>query len=178
MTDTTLGHPPCLILPLTGLSGNMIYHGYVITLQLWYNKQSNYMSLWYITLDIVHPFFGLQHGFALGTQHYSALRHWLTPRWREIPFAPYRPPLPKMALAPAILHWGAVCPLSRVFWPPILRVMCNLQVSGSISFITIFHPIPPHIPPHTRSILSYSGLHFGHWLAGCFSRLKYVITVM
>ena len=71
---------------MAGLSGNsMIYHRYVTTLQLWYKKQSNYMSLLiYITLDTIHPFF-------LGTPRNTAA---LGIGWRSENPISHLPPAP------------------------------------------------------------------------------------
>jgi len=127
-----------------GLSGNMIYHRYVITLQLWYNKHSNYMSLWYITLDIVHPFFRLQHGLLSAPPTPQCPQHWLTPgkfcsRHTACPFPKWH-----NGLAPAIPYWGAVCHYPAFSGHSILRVMCNLSDSISLSpCSTPFHPIFP-----------------------------------
>ena len=130
--------------PPPGLSGNMIYYRYVITLQLWYNKQSNYMSLWYITLDIIHPFFGLQHGLLLAPPAPRRPRHWLTPRKFHLCHTAH--PFPKWhnGLAPAISYWGAVCHHPMFSGCSILHVMCNLSDSIILwPYSTPFHPIFP-----------------------------------
>ena len=111
----------------------MIYHRYVITLQLWYNKQSNYMSLWYITLDIVHPFFGLQHGLLSAPPALRRPRHWLTPGKSRLRSTARPFPKWQNGLAPAIPYWGTACHCPVFFGGSILCVMCNFSDSISLS---------------------------------------------
>ena len=144
----------------SGLSGNMIYHRYVITSQLWYNNQSNYRSslIYHIRY---HPlFFGLRRGLLSAPPALRRPQHSLTHGKSRL--RPTAHPFPKRhnSLAPAIPHWGVACHYPPFSGCSIPHVICNL--SDSIVYHHIPYPIPPHFPPLACFILFFSGLHFGH----------------
>ena len=98
----------------SGLSGNMIYHRYVITLQLWYNKQSNYMSLLIYHIRYHPPFFGLQHSFLSAPPELQLLLAFLDPRKSR--FAPTAHPLWKLRASCSPRHYQTGLPSDCSWW--------------------------------------------------------------
>ena len=134
-----------------GLSGNMIYHRYVMRLKLWYINQSDYKHLWYITLDTIHPSLACSTACSRHHQHHSALGiAWRVgnPIWRPPPAASLNSTI---GLAPATPYLGCRCHCPTISGPSTLTVLLAIVYTYAV------------IPPHTRPLNGTMAWHSTFW---------------